>query len=94
MAASGTRCVRRLAIHTSAREPDIRVCVHKELHVEHFPDHLRVKDQNSLKEDNICGVNRDPLFLPGKYTQEFRFSGSKKRKEALEKDGIPPTWNE
>lgn len=93
MAASGIRCVRRLTIHTSAREPDIRVCVHKQLHVEHFPDHLRVKDQNSFEEDNICGVNRDPLFPPGKIHSNSD-SVAVKNRSSWKRNEIPPTWNE
>lgn len=52
-------------VRTPARESDIRICVHKELHVEHFPYYLRVKHQDSFKEDNIRWVDRDPLFHPG-----------------------------
>lgn len=80
MAASGTRCVRLLAIRTSAREPDVRIRVHKELHVEHFPNHLGVKDQNPFKEDDVCWVNRDPLFRSGNMHNFFyRFSCNKKK---------------
>lgn len=93
MAASGIRCVRRMVVHTPAREPDIRICVHEELHVEHFPYYLRVKDQNSFKEDNVCWVNRDPLFHPGNIQFSHRFSCGKKR-SSWKRGEIPPTWNE
>lgn len=58
-------------IRTSARESDVRIRVHKELHVEHFPYHLRVKDENSFKEDNVRWVNCDPLFHPGNIIYVF-----------------------
>lgn len=88
-------CVRRTVVHTSAREPDIRICVHKELHVEHFPHHLRVKDQNSFKEDDVCWVNRDPLFPPGNMHNNSDSVAVKKEALGEKKKGeIPPTWNE
>lgn len=56
---------------TSARQSDIWICVHKELHVEHIPHFLRVEDQNPLKEDHICWVNCDPVFQPGNRHMSF-----------------------
>lgn len=66
VATSGIFFFLRGDINTSARQPDIWIRVHEELHVEHIPHFLRVEDQDPLKEDHISWVNCDPLFQPGK----------------------------
>lgn len=57
---------------TSARQSDVWVCVHKQLHVKHISHFLRVEDQDPLKENDICWINRDPFFQPGEKKLKFQ----------------------
>lgn len=57
---------------TSARQSDVWICVHKQLHVKHVAHFLWVENEDPLKEDYICWVNCDPLFLPINTINEVR----------------------
>lgn len=63
-------CVLKGETDTSARQPDVGVCVHKELHVEHVTHFLGVEDQDPLEKDHVCWVNCDSVVQPGN-THEF-----------------------
>ena len=56
---------------TSARQSDIRVCVHKELHVKHIPHFLRVENQDPFKQHHVSRVHCYPVLQPGPPTHKL-----------------------
>lgn len=52
-------CAHACDVDTSARQSDIRVCVHEELHMKHVAHFLVVEDEDPLKQDHVCRVDCD-----------------------------------
>lgn len=51
---------------TSSRQPDIRICVHKEAQVEHVPDLLSVEYQDALEQNHVSRVDHSGLWQPAR----------------------------
>lgn len=54
----------KLALHTSARKPCVRICINKELHLKQVSDVLRVEHEDALEQDHISRIHCDKLVFP------------------------------
>jgi len=76
---------------TSAGQPGVCICIHKELHAEEIPHLLAVEGQDALKEHHISRVDSHRFLFPSRGKEESQNMpvGRKQAKQGGENSGAP-----